>query len=117
MLMLKIIERMWVRPIDEIPNTDWMELSFIPATAVLNIDDTFDNAVGKLTTYKLSAKVPKRLPIFDRNVTIKMLWDNNLTSSIGTIDLPVRFEVSETDSITITAQYQHRPDYYSRPSF
>ena len=52
MLMLKIIERMWVRPIDEIPNTDWIELSFIPATAVLNIDDTFGNAVGKLTTYK-----------------------------------------------------------------
>lgn len=116
MLMLRIVERMWVKPIDEMPNVDWIELSFVPATAVISIEHSLDGA-GRLTTYELSAKVPKLLPIFDRNLMVKMRWDNNIVVSIGRIDLPVRFDVSETDSITISTKYQCRPDYNTISSF
>ncbi len=103
--MIKIIDQVFIRSLD-VRNAEFVPLAFVPASAVAEITRSNDDG-GDICTVSLSAVVPFRPVILRDNLAVRIFWDSRRRSfDFGTVDLPVRFDVSEGDKIEISAKYK-----------
>lgn len=102
--MIKIVESILVRSLDLHPDT-WVALDFVPATAVLEISDSWDEN-GRSEVLTLNATVPRHDPIFGDNLGMRVYWCNGGYREFGTEDFPVRLDVEEGDVIRISTEYR-----------
>lgn len=106
--MIQIVKKIYIKIADQ-TLAEWSELSFVPATATIKIDTSYEDA-GILQTSELKATLPHRHPWLFRNLLVNVILDDGETISIGTIDIPVRFSTEKSNAIVVSFKHKVRAD-------
>ena len=93
----------------ELSGTDWTDIGMVPATGSLNID-TSDSKNGLIRTYRLDATLQRSsvpAPAFlSSDLKLRITYDSGDVVFIGTDEMPVRLDVSGSDTLRVSCSWQ-----------
>lgn len=88
---------------------DWTDIGMVPGTGKLSIDTT-DSEKGRIRTYKLEAVLYRELRhgrlALHKDMRLLVVYDDGARIPIGTLDMPVRLDVSDGDVLAISCNWQ-----------
>ena len=103
--MIRIIKTLRAQSLD-LGDGRWVELPMVPATGTLEITRKTE-AAGRLATAKISATLTREDDILHDNMILEVGFceDEDSVESFGSADLPLRLDVSASDSVKISASW------------
>ena len=103
--MIKIIKKLRAKSLD-LSDGIWHDLPLVPATGKLEIT-TKTEAAGRLGTAKIEATLSKDHDIIKDNLMLQIVFcsEEDQIMNLGSSDLPLRFDVSETDTLKLSCTY------------
>lgn len=102
--MISIIERISITRSDD-NDSHWYDLEIVPATGEIETSTKTDTQ-GKTKTTTLKVKVKELHPYISDNLKVRIYATNRAVLELGTIDVPVIFEVKESSIIEISFEYK-----------
>lgn len=102
--MIRIIDSLLVQSLDR-GDGAWHTLPVVPATATIERSDKEEDA-GRLATVKISATLSEASEVMRDNLVVKVSYCHGDDETYGSEDLPLTFEVSETNTVKISCSYQ-----------
>ena len=105
--MIKIIKTLKARSLD-LGDGILHTLPMVPATGYLEITEKDDSA-GRLATAKISATLSRDHDILRDNLELQVGFcdDEDTVRSFGTVDLPLRLEITMADTIKVSCSYSY----------
>lgn len=104
--MISIIEKISFKNSDEL-DAIWYDLDMIPATGELETS-TKTSVSGRIKTTKLKVMVKTLHPHIYDNLQIRIYATNKELLELGTVDVPVVFEVEDKEVIEISFEYKSK---------
>lgn len=105
--MIRIIKRLRAQSLD-LADGIWYLLPMVPATGQLETTMKSE-AAGRLGTAKISATLSAGHDILRDNLILEVTFcqDEDSVVTYGSADLPLRLEVSESDTIKVACTYSY----------
>ncbi len=101
--MISIIQRISITRSDD-NDCHWYDLEIVPATGEIETSTKTDTQ-GKKKTTTLKVKVKELHQYINDNLKVRIYATNRDLLELGTIDVPVIFEVKESKVIEISFEY------------
>jgi hypothetical protein len=102
--MIRIIDTLQAQSLDRQDGV-WHRLALIPATATIERSEKVEEA-GRLATIKINASLSESSEVLRDNLVIKVGFCHGDGEIYGSEDLPLTFEISETNILKISCAYQ-----------
>lgn len=87
----------------------WTDIGMVPATGTMSID-TSDSKNGMIRTYKMNATIQRSsvpAPAFlADDLKLRVTYDSGDVVFIGSDEMPVRLDVSGSDTLRISCSWQ-----------
>ena len=103
-MMIRIIDTLQAQSLDR-QDGIWHKLALVPGTATIERSEKTDDS-GRLATVKISATLSEASDVMRDNLILKVGFCHGDDESYGTEDLPLTFEVSETNTLKLSCSYQ-----------
>lgn len=103
--MIRIIDSLLAQSFDR-QDGEWHALPIVPATATIERTDKQEDA-GRLATVKINATLSEASEVMRDNLVVKVGYCHGDDETYGSEDLPLTFEVSETNTVKISCSYQY----------
>jgi hypothetical protein len=103
--MIRIIKSLRAQSLD-LGDGQWVTLPMVPATGSIEISMKTE-AAGRLATAKISATLTREDAILRDNIILQVTYceDSDSVETFGAADLPLRLDVSRSDTVRISASY------------
>ena len=102
--MIRIIDSLQAQSLD-CQSGVWHKLAHVHATAPIELSDKTEDA-GMLATVKINATLSESSEIMRDNLILKVGFCHGDDETYGTEDLPLAFEVNETNTLKLSSSYQ-----------
>nr|DAF38117.1 MAG TPA: hypothetical protein [Caudoviricetes sp.] len=102
--MIRIIDTLQAQSLDRQDGV-WHRLALIPATATIERSEKVEEA-GRLATIKINASLSESSEVLRDDLVIKVGFCHGGGEIYGSEDLPLTFEISETNILKISCAYQ-----------
>lgn len=103
--MIRIIDSLLAQSLDRQDGV-WHALKIVPATATIERTGKHEDA-GRLATVKINATLSDTPDVLRDNLIVKVGYCHGDDETYGSEDLPLTFEVSETNTVKISCSYQY----------
>lgn len=102
--MIRIIDTLQAQSLDK-QDGIWHKLALVPGTATIERAEKTEDA-GRLATVKISATLSEASGVMRDNLILKVGFCHGDDETYGSEDLPLTFEVSETNTLKLSCSYQ-----------
>ncbi len=102
--MIRIIDTLQAQSLDR-QDGIWHKLALVPGTATIERSEKTEDA-GRLATVKISATLSEASGVMRDNLILKVGFCHGNDETYGSEDLPLTFEVSETNTLKLSCSYQ-----------
>ena len=102
--MIRIIDTLQAQSLDK-QDGIWHKLALVPGTATVERSEKTEDA-GRLATVKISATLSEASGVMRDNLILKVGFCHGNDETYGSEDLPLTFEVSETNTLKLSCSYQ-----------
>ena len=102
--MIRIIDSLQAQSLDRQDGV-WHKLALVPGTATIERSEKTEDA-GRLATVKINATLSESAEIMRDNLILKVGFCHGDDETYGTEDLPLAFEVNETNTLKLSSSYQ-----------
>ena len=102
--MIRIVRKIVLESLDD-NNSKAFKLPIVPASAYMDIREMVDEG-GRIVSYDFKAKVTRLLPELRHNLKVVVYFDTGSHIVLGTSDLPIKLDISLSDSIQISFKYR-----------
>lgn len=103
-MMIRIIDTLQAQSLDK-QDGIWHKLALVPGTATVERSEKTEDA-GRLATVKISATLSEASGVMRDNLILKVGFCHGNDETYGSEDLPLTFEVSETNTLKLSCSYQ-----------
>lgn len=103
-MMIRIIDTLQAQSLDK-QDGIWHKLALVPGTATIERSEKTEDA-GRLATVKISATLSEASGVMRDNLILKVGFCHGNDETYGSEDLPLTFEVSETNTLKLSCSYQ-----------
>lgn len=103
-MMIRIIDTLQAQSLDR-QDGIWHKLALVPGTATIERSEKTEDA-GRLATVKISATLSEASGVMRDNLILKVGFCHGNDETYGSEDLPLTFEVSETNTLKLSCSYQ-----------
>ena len=102
--MIRIVRKIVLESLDD-KESKAFKLPIVPASAYMDIREMADEG-GRIVSYDFKAKVTRFLPELRHNLKVVVYFDTGSHIVLGASDLPIRLDISWSDSIQISFKYR-----------
>lgn len=102
--MIRIIDSLLAQSLDR-QDGIWHTIRIVPATATIERTEKPEDA-GRLATVKINATLSEASEVMRDNLVVKVGYCHGDGETYGTEELPLTFEVSDTNTLKLSCSYQ-----------
>lgn len=103
-MMIRIIDTLQAQSLDK-QDGIWRKLALVPGTATIERSEKTEDA-GRLATVKINATLSDASDVMRDNLILKVGFCHGDDETYGSEDLPLTFEVNETNTLKLSCSYQ-----------
>lgn len=104
-MMIRIIDTLQAMSLDKRDGV-WHRLALVPGTATIERSEKTEDA-GRLATVKIAATLSESSDVMRDNLTLAVGFCHGDDEVYGTEELPLTFDVSETNALKLSCSYQY----------